>query len=264
MPITKFQVEVFKLLRKNRNPDSYVAGGTAIHRLDNSLRYSHDIDLFHETDLAVVNSFNADKKSIFDAKLNLTIHIQQPSFIRAKVSNGMDEVELDWVRDTAFRFFPVIEDSLLGYRLHDVDLVVNKVLALGNRSEVRDVIDVVEANREILALDAAVWAACGKDPGFTPELLLEMISRNSGFSPIALEAEKLSRQVDPVFLKKSILELLVNAKTKIKGRDPQELGCLYLSNKNEVCRTLPAVGAKGLVAHFGSLRGSWPKISLSK
>ncbi|MBM4250607.1 MAG: hypothetical protein FJ146_01380 [Deltaproteobacteria bacterium] len=98
----------------------------------------------------------------------------QPSFYRATVSKGEDQVKLEWVRDTAFRFFLVVKDDVLRYRLHDVDLAINKCLALANRSEVRDALDCIELDRDALSLAASIVAACGKDPGFTPELMLEL------------------------------------------------------------------------------------------
>ena len=60
MPITKFQSEVLNLIKKNRNPDSYVAGGVAINRTEDTNRYSNDIDFFHDTDEAVRISAEAD------------------------------------------------------------------------------------------------------------------------------------------------------------------------------------------------------------
>ena len=49
MPLTAFQREVALLLAGQRNPESYIAGGAAINRSDSSLRYSDDLDLFHDT-----------------------------------------------------------------------------------------------------------------------------------------------------------------------------------------------------------------------
>jgi hypothetical protein len=45
---------------------------------------------------------------------------------------------MEWARDSAFRFFPLVENSELGLVLHPFDLAVNKVLALVGRGEARD------------------------------------------------------------------------------------------------------------------------------
>jgi hypothetical protein len=49
MPLGDFEREVLRLLACNRNPDSYVAGGTVINQRADSPRLSRDVDLFHDT-----------------------------------------------------------------------------------------------------------------------------------------------------------------------------------------------------------------------
>lgn len=83
------------------------------------------------------------------------------------------QLKMEWAYDSAFRFFPVQTDDLCGYRLHDADAATNKVLALAGRSEIRDFVDVLHLHDTYLSLGALVWAASGKDPGFTPEFLLD-------------------------------------------------------------------------------------------
>ena len=46
MPLTQFQRQVLALLAANRSPESYLAGGAAVHFAPNSLRYSDDLDYF--------------------------------------------------------------------------------------------------------------------------------------------------------------------------------------------------------------------------
>lgn len=55
-----------------------------------------------------------------------------------------------------------------------VDLAANKVLVLAGRDEPRDFVDILFAHREVLPLAGLVWAAVGKDPGFTPPSLLAL------------------------------------------------------------------------------------------
>ena len=151
MPVTPFQREVLKLIKANRNPNSYVAGGVAIHREASSARRSNDIDFFHLTEIAVRESASADIAVLKENNYSIEYVLDQPSFIRVIISKGAQALKLEWVRDTAFRFFPVIEDDMLGFRLHDVDLAVNKCLALANRSEVRDIIDLIQIHKTTLS-----------------------------------------------------------------------------------------------------------------
>ncbi|MDC0358826.1 hypothetical protein OAO01_08425 [Oligoflexia bacterium] len=259
MPVTKFQTKVLTLLRQHRNPNSYVAGGVAIHRRPNSIRYSNDIDYFHDTDEAVTAGTKADLLLLREASYQVTILIDQPSFVRAVITKGEESLKLEWARDTAFRFFPVIEDDDLGYRLHDVDLAVNKCLALANRSEIRDIIDLIQLNGEVLSLTAACWAACGKDPGFTPELLLDYMRRNSIIRSENLLAESLTQEYSPSQLKQIWLQLLDQATTELGLFPVEDLGCIYLNGDGAVVHYPDPKKLKDKHQHFGSIGGSWSR-----
>lgn len=260
MPLTPFQKKIFSLLKANRNLESYIAGGTAINQKASSLRYSNDIDFFHDTDEAVQTAFEADRGVLLKNSYEFKSIISQRSFFRAVVSKDNESLKLDWARDTAFRFFPVIEDSELGYRLHDVDLAVNKCVALANRSEVRDALDIIELDKRVLSLAGCCWAACGKDPGFTPELLLNLIQRHATFSPDLLNAESLAKKVDPRKLKLDFMTLLDEAKNDLKELDPKDLGCVYINKKNLVVKNPSVSNTQKTLKHFGSIKGSWPQV----
>lgn len=259
MPISPFQKKVLSLLKRSRNPESYVAGGTAIQRREDSIRYSRDIDFFHDSDEAVTQAFSSDRSVLLENGYAVEQAISQPSFYRVIISKRDESLKLEWVRDTAFRFFPVIEDKDLGFRLHDADLAINKCLALANRTEVRDILDIIEIDSNTLSLAGCVWAGCGKDPGFTPDLLLEMIQRHAIISPDKLTAEALAKPVDPQRLKKDLLAALERAKQSIPKLDPQDIGCLFLDKRGNVLPD-PTAATKASLRHFGSVKGSWPRI----
>ena len=92
MPITAFQREVLRLIAANRNPDSFIAGGTVINRRPDSPRTSRDIDLFHDAQESLRLSFQRDAEVLSAAGLSLTVLIDQPSFVRAVVADGSDQV----------------------------------------------------------------------------------------------------------------------------------------------------------------------------
>ena len=102
---------------------------------------------------------------------------------------------LQWARDSAYRFFPLIEHDELGVVLHPFDLATNKVLALVGRLEVRDWIDVINCDDAIQPLGYLAWAACGKDPGFRPAAIPEQAGRSSHYS--ADEVQELSFAGEP-------------------------------------------------------------------
>lgn len=260
MPLTRFQKEVFALLKSSRNPESYVAGGTAILRGEDTHRYSSDIDFFHDTDESVSEAFTSDSKVLMRHGYQVDILVSQPSFYRALLSKNNEHVRLEWVRDTSFRFFPVIDDPDLGYRLHDVDLAINKCIALANRSEVRDVLDITLLHAKVLSLAGCCWAACGKDPGFTPDLILEMIQRHAGLSPDLLRAESLARPIDPVDLKKQFGKLLDETRRALPLFKVETLGAVFVDSKGNVVRDPTSVTTRAARPHFGTVRGSWPRI----
>lgn len=257
MPLTPFQRKILLLLAANRNPESYVAGATVVNKSPGSARFSRDIDLFHDPAASLIQCAGIDIKTLRDHGLNVELGLETASFVRATVKDDMDGVKLEWATDTAFRFFPVIADPDLGYSLHPVDVAVNKCLALAGRTEIRDVIDVLTINDELIHLGVCCWAACGKDPGFTPDLILEMISRNARITPDLLSQEMLRAPIDPKVVKKKWLKILKEARVMVNKLNPNELGCLYINKKGEVSR-LPAKGDK---PHFGSVRGTWPVVA---
>ena len=66
MPLTPFQSEVLRLLAKNRSAQSYVAGGIALNAREN-VRWSADVDIFHDVEQAVIQSSEADVQSLQQA-----------------------------------------------------------------------------------------------------------------------------------------------------------------------------------------------------
>jgi hypothetical protein len=262
MPLTAFRREVARILAANRNPDSHLAGGAVINREDGSFRYSDDLDIFHDAAESVAVCADADARELRAAGCSVEWLLRQEGFFRAGAARGDDRVRLDWTHDSAFRFFPVTADDVFGYCLDRADLAVNKVLALAGRSEVRDFLDILYLDGTYLSLGAVVWAACGKDPGYTPPLLLDMANRHASFRESDLKAEMLARPVDLRELKARWLAARDGAASLVARLPEEELGCLYLGADNGPVTPDPAAADfAGLRRHFGSVRGAWPRIS---
>ena len=88
--------------------------------------------------------------------------------VEAEVRRGRDSVIVQWTRESAYRFFPLVTHDEFGLTLHPFDLATSKVLALVGRVEPRDFVDTLTCHRELQPLGYLAWAACGKDPGFSP------------------------------------------------------------------------------------------------
>src|SRR2546430_10758530 len=54
---------------------------------------------------------------------------------------------IDWAADSAFRFFPIERDPLLGWRLHLFDAATNKALTLAAHTETGDYVDIIEFHK---------------------------------------------------------------------------------------------------------------------
>ena len=171
-------------------------------------------------------------------------------------------LRLEWAQDSAFRFFPVLEDERCGYRLHDADAAVNKLLALAGRDEIRDFVDILHLHDTYLALGAMVWAACGKDPGFTPAFLLDQVGRHTAYTQTDLERLDLRQPLKLTALKQRWLLAMDDARTLVASLPPDEIGCLYLGGDDRPVTPSPdADSFASLRRHTGSVRGAWPTVA---
>jgi hypothetical protein len=157
---------------------------------------------------------------------------------------------------------PPVRDEVGGYLLHDVDLAVNKTLALAGRDEARDFVDILDIHDRILPLGALCWAAAGKDPGFTPLSLLELLKRRGRHRPEDFGRLMLAQPWDPIAAKRRWLEALEEAEAFTRNRPADEVGCLYyhLADGRFVMPG-PATDLKpaGMVPHYGSPGGVLPQ-----
>jgi hypothetical protein len=258
VPLTEHQQALVCLLSQNRTPDSYLAGGAALHIEPNSLRYSNDLDYFHDSIQRVAQAFEEDRALVLQHGFGLSVEIQQPGYVRATIERGGAQTSVEWAHDSAWRFLPTVEVVPTGYQLHPIDLATNKVLALVGRNEPRDYLDVIDIHERTLPLGALAWAAVGKDPGFTPFLLLDLLKRKGKFRPEDFARLHLRVPVDVVLLKKKWHQALVDAERFIKSRPPDEIGCLYYSPDQKTF-VEPGPG-RDAVPHYGRPGGVLPLV----
>ncbi len=262
MPLTEFQRTLLALLTQNRTPDSYLAGGAALHFTPNSTRYSNDLDFFHDSSERVASAFAEDSALLESGGYGLEVEISQPGFIRATVRQGDGATKIDWAHESAWRFMPPVRDSLGGYLLHEIDLAINKTLALAGRDEPRDFVDILFVHEGVLPLAGLVWAAVGKDPGFTPLSLLELLKRRGRNRPEEMARLQLAEPFDPVASKETWLAALDEADSFARSRPTDETGCLYYSASAEafvIPRPDVSLEAQGLSLHFGAPGGVIPR-----
>jgi len=229
-----------------------------MHIEPNSLRYSNDLDYFQDSDARVASAFEKDSARLTETGHQLEIVLDRPGFVRALISRGAETTKVEWVHDTAWRFMPLVKSDVAGLMLHPVDLATNKLLALVGRDEPRDFLDAMHAHETILPLGALIWAAAGKDPGFSPAMLLELLRRRGKLRPEDLARLRLAAPVDLPSLKVRWLDALERAETFIESAAPDELGCLYYSACEERF-VMPKVSEE-CVPHYGRPGGVLPLI----
>ena len=249
-----------RLLAKNRSEDSYLAGGAAILLQPNTQRYSQDLDYFHDSAERVASAYEDDRVTLADHGYLVDREIAQPGYIRALVRRGDDATKVEWAQDSTWRFMPVMRSEEFGYQLHPIDLAINKVLALAGRDEVRDLVDILYLHRHVLGLGPLVWAATGKDPGFSPQSLLELLRRRGRVRPEELERLHVTDRLNPQTLKTQWLASLESADTFVRRRPADEAGCLYYSPSLGTFVDPDRAGTPDAVPHYGRPGGVLPRI----
>lgn len=268
MALTELQRSVCRLLavERIRSGESYVAGGVALNELLGGARVSRDIDLFHDTEEAVEASWAADRGRLEEAGFTIEVLRERPGFVEAEVQKGEDAVLMEWARDSAFRFFPLVEHPDLGLALHPFDLATNKLLAMIGRREVRDWVDLLQCDESLQPLGYLAWAACGKDPGFSPEAILEHAARSGRYTAGEVAALSFApAPPDPADLARRWHAALEMADGIVKELPAEEAGMCVLLNGDQLCRLPPEDLARVLRGgeirfRSGSIRGALPTV----
>lgn len=267
MAATRFQAEVLRRIARSRidGGETYVAGGLALNHVLGAPRLSHDIDVFNDSEEAVAAAFEKDVAALRAAGFDVATKRERTFFREATVSRDGETTDIQWARDSAFRFFPLVEDSLLGLSLHPFDLATNKLMAIAGREEPRDLVDIETCHDRLQPLGLLVWAACGKDPGFNPSFLLEFVARVR-YAQAEFDAlVKTPERIDGATVMSKWHEMIAAARKTISILPAEEAGkCvltadgnLFRGSDNELRATLDA---DGIVFHEGCIRGAWPRI----
>lgn len=266
MALTPFQRRICVLLaeQRKRSGESYVAGGAALNELLGGRRVSQDVDLFHDTEEALAATWASDRATLTAAGLRVSVTREAPSFVQAEVGDGADVEVLQWVQDSAFRFFPLAEHEAFGLTLHPFDHATNKVLALAGRRKVRDWIDTLQCHESLQPLGYLAWAACGKDPGLSPSFILEQAARTryvqSEVDELAFEGPS-PRAAD---LSQRWHQAIDEARELLRLLPPEHAGKCVLDPRRLLQKASPGslggeLAGGRVVFHEGRIRGALPE-----
>ena len=267
MSLTPFQRDVCRLLAGERRAhgESYVAGGVALSVALDTHRLSRDVDLFHDTIEAVTRTWDRDRLALFAAGYAVRPLRERPGYVEAEVARDGVRVVIEWARDSAFRFFPLVEHEDLGLTLHPFDLATNKVLALVGRLEARDWVDAIACDERVQPLGYLAWAACGKDPGFTPAGILEQARRSSRYSQEEISALAFEgAPPDATRLSRRWHEALEAADTIVARLPAPHVGQAVLTHDGrlfagDLAALDRALAGDGLIFHPGRIGGALPE-----
>ena len=267
MAVTAFQSEVLKRIARSRidGGETYIAGGLALNHLLKRPRVSSDVDVFNSSYEALERAADHDCEVLRLAGYDIRVTRRRDYIVEVVASRDDGSTELQWVQDSAYRFFPLVEDELLGLTLHPFDLATNKLLALAGRRVPRDWVDTITCSEDIQSLGLLAWAANGKDPGLTPNYILEMCMRTTYSRPEFELAIRNASDYDLSELSRKWHEMIWRARETVKLLPPDEVGKVVLTREGEIFRgddeALKSALAVGeVVFHEGTIGGAWPTI----
>ena len=268
MALSLYQRDICRLIASNRlrSGESYLAGGATLNELLAAPRLSRDLDVFHDSEEALAASWQSDRALLEGAGYEVRVFRDRLGLVEAEVRRGADAVRMEWARDSAFRFFPLVEHPDLGLVLHPFDLATSKVLALVGRVEARDFVDTLACDRLIQPLGYLAWAACGKDPGFSPVAILDEAARTVRYTgeellSLAFEGEP----PDPGELSRAWRAQLGAARTIVATLPAEYVGRAVLDEGGRLFRgdeqaLREALARDRLTYHPGSMRGALPSV----
>ena len=268
MALTSFGQAVCRVIAANRRSGGEAdgAGAAAPNEALAAPRVSKDIDLIHDSCEAVEYSWERDRAALDAHGLCVEVVRQRPAYVVAQVSQGADAVLLEWTADSAFCFFPLVPHPVFGVTLHPLDLATNKVLALAGRHEARDWIDALQAAIHLQPLGYLAWAAAGKDPGFSPQAIVEQAARNGRYTQAEVDALRFEGpRPDVANCAQQWRAQVEEARAIVDALPAAHAGTAVLTPDAKPCRGRPTQLAAAssnaqLLFHAGAIRGALPTL----
>ena len=220
-------------------------------------RSSHDIDVFDDRELALQEAVKADTDLLQQKGFQIEFTRRFPTIVTAVIRSGDDGTLLEWVVDSAYRFFPALQDELFAYVLHPADIATNKALAAAGRREPRDIIDLLHIHEHYLPLGAVAWAASAKDPGLSPEGIIAEIGRHGRYEQADYDRLQHETRIDAAATAQALRTVLDEAEAFVWRMPAGTEGLLFLCTSGQPVQPDPT-RLESYTAHGGQLRGHWP------
>ena len=119
----------------------------------------------------------------------------------------------------------------LGWRLNFWD-AATKTLAFAGRMKLRDYLDVLFLQEKHLHVGALAWAAAAKDPGLSPEIIIDWGGRQARMFSDPNRGREIAAAlgIDLPTLRRKWMIAADEAFALIRQLPPAELGCFYLDS----------------------------------
>ncbi len=152
----------------------FLTGGAVLAGWELQHRTTEDLDLFTDKD-AVVAGERTLKAAVADLGGQLEAITTSPDFRRFVATIQGERIKVDLVRDRAPQLFPKQERD--GVRMDSAEeIFTNKICTLVERSEIRDVVDLMLLEGRGLRVETYLPQAQKKDGGATPATLAWLLS----------------------------------------------------------------------------------------
>ncbi len=235
MPLTDLQLSVLKILKPFRTEKTFIGGGAALNQ--KWARVSDDLDIFDDRRRVLPKKVEPELEKLKEAGFSIEIVNKDEWMVEAILRKYGFETKIQWMDEpeTSKRFFPAVLDEEFGYRLHQADAAVNKVLCASRRnSAARDAVDLVNIVRNYAPLGPMVWALAAKDVAATPPQIVRDIRKNVfGYADDEIRAVRIEHEQATRDDVRAVLDpALDRAAAYCEDRAPAELlGRLFVNSE---------------------------------
>jgi hypothetical protein len=177
--LSPLQQRIARIVTSLPEADGFaLAGGAALVLANVVERETRDLDFFGATADDVDRLLPAVRSALTADGLDVRVDRAHHGFVRLTVVGGEESMELDLAADARIR---PAEPGPLGPTLSLEELAADKLLALFDRAQARDFVDVAALTNR-LGFDRLCALAREKDAGFSPTVLRDMLGSFGRFT----------------------------------------------------------------------------------
>lgn len=189
--LSTLQERIARIVASLPESDGFaLAGGAALVVAGVVDRSTRDLDFFGPSGDDVQRLAAAIEQALTDAGVQIRRERETHTFVRFSIADGDDSTELDLGADARIR---PTELGPLGPMLSVEELAADKLLALFDRAQARDFLDVA-ALIDRFGLERMCRLASEKDGGFARDVLRDMLGSFDRFSSDELGIHEAARR----------------------------------------------------------------------